>query len=114
MNQAAVWMIINAVILLIVGMICVVIVMKKGKQDFENYAFFILGVIWFFMGIIFDNVVFMVLGLISFVVGLVKKDKWSDLEYLIEGKFWRIVIIALVLLVLSGVIVSYLVVRQGI
>ena len=113
MNPAIIWMIISAIILVVVGIICIIVVRKKGKQQPDYYIFFILGVIWFPMGVIFDNIVFMILGFIFFAVGLVNKERWERPDYLIKGRFWRWIIIALALLVLLGVIISYLVIRKG-
>lgn len=114
MNPASVWMIISAIILVVVGAICIIALKRKGKQEPNYYIFLILAVIWFPLGIIADNLVFMVLGFLFFAISLVNRNRWDRPEYLIQNKVWRYVIIGLALLVLVALMISYLVVKKGI
>lgn len=113
MNPAIIWMIISTTILVMVGIICIIALKRKGEQEPNYYIFLILGVIWFPLGIISNNLVFMILGFVFFAVSLVNRDRWDKPEYLIPNKLWRYVIIVLALLVLLALIVSYLVVEKG-
>lgn len=73
-------------ILVIVGIIIVFVWNKRRKQTPEeiNYSvFFIFGVCWFPLGIVFIAIgipigyVFFALGVVYLVIGLAHRDKWK-------------------------------------
>ena len=112
--MAAPWILIAVIVLLILFLIIAVVAAKskKKKQGPNYYAYFIIGLIWLPIGIIMlvtdNSPVFFILGLVFLAIGLVNKDKWDKKRgiYLIEDKFWRTVVIGLLLLfVVLGVVV---------
>ncbi len=49
---------------------------KKFKPDYR--ALFMLGIIWFPLGMILDNFLFFIFGMAYVVIGLAHKDKWRE------------------------------------
>jgi len=72
------WPIIAVLAILILG-IAIALYSRKGKPQKEpDYSvFFILGVVWFPIGIATDNMAFFVLGLAYMAIGLANRDKWT-------------------------------------
>ena len=51
---------------------------KKGwKHETDYKAFFVMGVVWFPLGLLFDMPFFFILGLAYMAIGLANKDKWG-------------------------------------
>ena len=85
------WILISALIvaaLVVIGLILTLVVFKKkkeGKIVEPNYqVFFILGILWIPIGIVFmieiDNPAFIGItgmGLIYMTIGLANRDKWE-------------------------------------
>jgi len=53
---------------------------KKSNKEFkpDYYTLFIMGMIWFPLGIPLKNYFLSVMGLVFFAVGLANKDKWKE------------------------------------
>ena len=61
-------------------LIALLIVFFLGKRKFrpDYQTLFMLGIIWFPLGMILDNFFFFVLGMAYVVIGLANKDKWKE------------------------------------
>ena len=107
-------------LLLIFGVLALIAVRcRKGKpRPVDYYNWFIIGVAWMSIGIIWikDNPFFFIMGLVFMALGLAHKDewkknhesnKWKNLNKT-ERKIRLWMIIALGILVLLG-LVSYLI-----
>lgn len=71
--------------LIIIGFLVVLFVQfKKGKYKPNYRLFFILGIAWAPLGMVFyittKNLGFFAMGLIFLIIGLVNKDKWEELD----------------------------------
>jgi len=62
--------------LLIALLIVFLLGKKKFKPDYRTL--FMLGIIWFPLGMILDNFFFFILGMAYVVIGLANKDKWRE------------------------------------
>jgi flagellar basal body-associated protein FliL len=119
------WILIAILVLIVLlGIIAIVSIKRKGKQKQNYYSLFIMGAIWvpfglFIMTLFPDTTIgsiFFILGWIYFVIGTMHKDKWDKKRgpYLIENPTLRwIVILVLGLMVLVG-FVAYLFFRGGV
>jgi len=88
------WILISALIvatLVIIGLILTLVVFKKkkeGKMGEPNYqVFFILGIAWIPIGIVFMvtinrviGIAFMGMGVTYMAIGLANRDKWEKNE----------------------------------
>ena len=88
------WILISALIvaaLVVIGVILTLVVFKKkkeGKMREPNYkVFYILGIIWIPIGIVFMvtinrvlGVAFMGMGITYMMIGLANRDKWEKNE----------------------------------
>jgi len=101
--------IIAATIVLLALFAVVAIILKKGKKHKPDYfAIFIMGIIWFVLGIPLDNSALSVMGLVFFTIGLVHQDtwkknhrKWNNLNKQ-EKQLTMLLIISLAILVVFG------------
>ena len=110
------WILIVIGVLLIIGVVLAIIAFKnKGKKhEPDYYAFFVMGLCWLPLGIVFMATgnpafsVFFILGLVYFIIGITNKDKWKSnhkaWKHLSkkEKKFRTIVLVLLGLLVVLG------------
>lgn len=112
------WILISIVILLVIlGIVAIIVAVKrKKKHKTDYYTFFIMGIIWFAMGLPLKNSALWAMGLIFAIYGLAHKkewkanhqaNRWENLEPF-ERKLKVGIIIGLGLLVLAGLIVFYL------
>jgi len=118
------WILIVIVALIMVGLALAAISIKKARKgaDFETdyYAFFIMGICWIPLGIVFMTTgntafsFFFILGLVYMAIGLANKDKWKT-----NHKTWKqldkgqkkvklIIIGLLVLVLLAGIFFYFL------
>lgn len=110
------WILISiAVALLLIGFFTIVLIKRKGKyHPADYYTFFVMGLVWFPLGIAMNNYVLSIIGLTLMVIGLINKDKWKqnrrswDKMDKDERKLMMAIIIILGILVLAGLIVFYL------
>lgn len=55
---------------------------RKQKYELNYRLFFIFGIIWFPLGIVFynttKNIGFLIMGLIFLIIGIVNKEKWKE------------------------------------
>ncbi|MFH1586182.1 MAG: hypothetical protein ABIB79_05430 [archaeon] len=111
------WLIIViATAIIVLGILAIVLAMtRKKKAPPDYYALFVMGIIWFPVGLAIDNTVFWVLGLIFATIGILNKDKWKknrrhwkDMEKIEKAIIFGIMII-LFLLVIFGIIALLLV-----
>jgi len=66
-----------AVIMLLIGIYIWRLSKKGWKHETDYKTFFIMGIIWFPMGLILDMPFFFILGLAYMAIGLANKDKWG-------------------------------------
>jgi hypothetical protein len=61
-------------------LIALFIVFLLGKREFKPdfRTLFILGIIWFPLGMILDNFLFFIIGMAYMVIGLAHKEKWRE------------------------------------
>ncbi len=85
------WILISAlilVVLVIVGLLLTLVLLKKkkeGKIEETNYQiFFIIGISWIPIGIVFMitinlviGITFMSMGVVYLAIGLANRDKWE-------------------------------------
>jgi hypothetical protein len=118
-----VWVLIVLGVLILLGVIAAIVAYKnKGKKhETDYYAFFVMGICFIPLGIIFMSTgntafsFFFILGLVYLAIGLANKDKWkknhkpfSKLSKK-EKKVKMIILGILILLVLVGLVVYLLV-----
>jgi hypothetical protein len=103
-----IWMIMSTVILALIVALAVVYWKVGKKRPIDYYNFFIIGLVWLPLGLVFNNPALWIMGLVFFAVGLVNKDKWKknrqrwkDLTKA-EKRLRIIIMIILGLLVLVG------------
>ena len=100
--------------LIIIGLLIVLLLQFKRKKYKPNYRlFFILGMTWVPLGVVFyittRNFGFFVMGLIFLVIGLVNKDKWEEPDPVtIQQKKILIGVFVIGLLVLGALLFRYL------
>ena len=110
------WILIGVFVLLVLLAVIAFIVNKnKGKKyQPDYYAFFIMGIAFFAIGMGSSNSALWILGLVFFALGIANKDKWKK-----NHKTWKqldkndkkirlILIIGLVIFLILGIIVYFL------
>ena len=112
--SATPWIMISiAVLVLILAVVAIFAIKRKGKKhEPDYYTFFVMGIIWTAFGIIFmeEMPFFFIMGLVFLALGLVNKDKWKathrtwkDLTAG-EKKLKLILIIFLTVLLIAGIV----------
>ena len=123
MTNASPWMIISiAVLIVLLGIVAIIAIRSRKKpQKTDYYTFFIMGIIWFIIGLPTNNSALWMIGLIFMLVGLTHKkewkanhkaNRWENLSPF-ERKLKFCVIFILGLSVLAGLVVFHLV-RKGV
>ncbi|NOR84987.1 hypothetical protein GQ473_02625 [archaeon] len=108
------WLLIGIGILIILLAVLFLLGRKINKRPPDYYNFFIFGIIWVPLGLLFNNNVLWMLGLVFLIAGLANKDKWEknrirwDDLTAEEKKFRKIVIGILTLTLLIGVAAFYM------
>jgi len=69
--------------LIVIGLVIVLYSQFKKEKIKPNYPlFFILGMTWVPLGVVFykttRNIGFLVMGVIFLIIGLINKDKWGE------------------------------------
>ena len=69
--------------LIVIGLVIVLYAQFKKKKIKPNYRFFfILGMTWVPLGVVFykttRNIGFLIMGVIFLIIGLINKDKWGE------------------------------------
>lgn len=61
-------------------LLALLIVFLLGKKEFKPdfRTLFMLGIVWFPLGIILDNFLFFIIGMAYLVIGLANKEKWRE------------------------------------
>jgi len=110
------WIIIIVAVLIVVLAIVAVFQLRHGKKrPIDYYNLFIMGVIWFVIGLPFDNSALWMLGVVFMIAGLTHKKDWKK-----NRRTWKDynkkemktliwLMVAGLVLVLMGIIVFYLV-----
>jgi len=116
MGSSLPWIIMAVGVLILILLLISIFVTNKRKKKYKTdyYNLFIIGIIWFVIGLPLDNSILWVLGLIFMVVGLIhKKDwkknrrTWKDLdERERKWRFW--IIIGVFIFFILGLIVLLL------
>jgi len=105
--------VILGLLILLGGVFLVISLTNKKKRKVDYYSLFVMGIIWFPLGIVFENSLFFILGLLFMVTGLANKDKWEKNsvtwnQLTKKEKIARIIIIGvLILLVILGVVLFF-------
>ena len=110
-----IWVMLSILVLLILFLV-LFIYLRKGKKHKPNYySLFIIGFVWFVLGVPTKNDVLWILGITFMVIGLIHKNEWKDykrikLSELTKGerKMRMIMLIGLAVLVTLGLIVLIL------
>jgi len=110
------WLLISIPVVLIVLGIIAFFVLKSKKKKFQldYYTLFVLGLVFFVLGIIMENPVMWVLGIIFFILGITNRDKWKKRETWKtmnkkQKKLSIILMIVLGVLVLGGIVALLLI-----
>jgi hypothetical protein len=96
-------------ILILLGIVAIVVSRKK-KRPTDYYSLFVIGLVWFAIGLPLRNFVLGALGFIFMITGLVNRKKWGK-----NRKTWRvltkserkiriIIITVLIVLIVLGLI----------
>jgi len=108
--MAETWLLITILVLLIVLGIIAFFALK-GKKNFQPnyYALFLLGLVFFIIGLATDNYMLWILGIIFFIIGITHKGKWKKRKAWTtmnkkERKVSVILMIILGVLVITGVV----------
>jgi len=69
--------------LIVIGLVIVLSSQFKKEKIKPNYRlFFILGMTWVSLGVVFykttRNIGFLIMGVIFLIIGLINKDKWGE------------------------------------
>ncbi len=110
------WIIISILILVIITVLLAIFIIryKKKPHNPDYYTFFIIGITWIPLGLVFKNPGFWIGGLVFMAVGLANKDKWKTNHRTLkdmdskERKTIIIVMIILGLSVLAGLVAFYI------
>ncbi|MFC1728620.1 hypothetical protein ACFLZ7_04105 [Nanoarchaeota archaeon] len=109
------WILVSVLILVIILAVVAIYAKKKYKRPMDYYNLFIIGLVWFVIGIPLGNSVLWMLGLVFMIVGLSHKKewkknrrKWKDLKKG-ERKLVLGITIILSLLLIAGVAVLLLI-----
>ena len=85
--MAVPWILISIAVLILVLAFVAVYIRRKKKTPPDYYNLFIIGMIWFAIGIPLGNLVLWMVGLVFMLAGLIhKKDwrknkrRWKDLD----------------------------------
>ena len=89
--------VISAFAIILVGLVVLIVIVKRQKQEeikpIDYRAFFILGICWLPMGIVFWLALDLAFGIPLFVmgatfltIGLVNRDKWAEPQTLTGGQ----------------------------
>ncbi|OQY30914.1 MAG: hypothetical protein B6243_09395 [Anaerolineaceae bacterium 4572_5.2] len=112
MDSPSLYIIIGIAVLIVLGLIFVIYRSKAENVKPDYRTMFILGAIWFPLGIALENPGSWGLGIVFMIAGLVNKDKWkeekkwSDLTSE-EQKIKLILIIGIAILLLIGVVAYF-------
>lgn len=112
------FMIVALIVILLLAVIAVVINRKDKVTPTDYYTLFILGLVWFILGLITKNIPLISLGLIFIAFGWMKQDKWKKNRFdpnklnKKERKIWVMTIIILCVLIIIG-FVLYILVSKG-
>lgn len=79
-NRLLIYGLIVTGILVLLILFLVLRTREPQKRETDYRVFFILGIVWFPLGIAMDNSVFFILGLVYMVIGLANRDKWAKKE----------------------------------
>jgi len=69
---------------------------KKTGQVFDYFGFFISGLLWLPVGLIFKNYPLAILGGLFLVLGLINKDKWkktAEKKSSAKAKKWQVMLL---------------------
>ena len=99
--------------LIVIGLVIILYSQFKKEKIKPNYLlFFILGITWVPLGVVFyktaRNISFLIMGVIFLIIGLINKDKWK--ETLVVNPQKRKLLIGLILtglLVLAYFLLKY-------
>ena len=115
------WILISVAIVIFILGVLAIAMRRKGKiKNTDYYSLFVMGAIWVPFGVIFmmmspeSNIgnIFFILGWIYFVMGIANKDKWkkNKKDNLLKTKWGWIITLLLGLLVALGLI-TFIIVR---
>jgi len=108
------WILVSIAVILVLLFVLMILFRKKVKAPTDYYVFFIIGLTWLPLGLVFKNPALWGMGLVFMIVGLTHKKEWKKNHRpwnklsKEEKKFRKIVIIALGALVLIGFIAFFL------
>jgi len=116
------WILISIAVLVVLFAVIFIFLVSKKKIKYREpdyYSIFLVGLIWFAIGIPLDNSALWVIGLILLIWGLVNKKKWEKNRVRWENltkfekklRIWIMVVLGV--LVLAGLI-FLLLVEKGI
>jgi len=71
------WILIAVLVTLIILAVVAVIMKKKYKSPTDYYAFFVIGITWLPLGLVFKNPALWGMGLVFMAVGLAHKKDWK-------------------------------------
>ena len=88
---------ISALAIILVGLVVLIVIVKRQRQEgtkpIDYRAFFILGICWLPMGIVFwlaldvaFGIPLFVMGATFLTIGLVNRDKWTEPQILTGGQ----------------------------
>jgi hypothetical protein len=104
------WILISIAIILVLLFVLMILFRKKVKAPTDYYVFFIIGLTWLPLGLVFKNPALWGMGLVFLIVGLVHKKEWKKNHRpwnklsKEEKKYRKIIIAALGVLVLVGLV----------
>ena len=108
------WILISIAVLIIILAVAAILIRKKTKTPPDYYNLYIIGMVWFVIGIPLKNSVLWMMGLVFMIAGLVhKKDwkknrrRWKDLDK-DQRLIVAIIMILLGILVLAGFVLFLL------
>lgn len=108
------WLLISVLILIIILAVVAIFLRKSHRRPIDYYNFFIIGSIWFVIGLPTGNFSLWAIGLVFIITSLMhKKDwnknrrRWKDLSKK-ERNISLIITIILALLVLIGFVALFL------
>jgi LPXTG-motif cell wall-anchored protein len=100
------------VILLLIIILGVIFWKRRKEPDY--FAFFTMGIFWFFIGISMENCSLSIMGFIFLIAGLVNKKKWKKPEDSWKNltkdqkRIKTLFMVALGLLIIAGMIAWFL------
>ena len=102
------WILAAVLGILILFAVIVLFLRKKYKAHPDYYVFFIIGITWLPLGLVFQNPALWGMGLVFMIIGLVHKKEWKKNHKpwsrltKEEKKYRKILITVLGILVLIG------------